>query len=126
MVKGAETMMECPCKDETYLCETPCCLDCAYLKGRSDAERDFQNSDYWNDYLANIIADTKADAIEEMFSKIDKLTVYYAGDKDGNAITPKMLVKEDVIKLLEQLKEQNKLKTKTFNDCEQSYLQSAT
>ena len=52
----------------------------------------------------------RADAIEEMFSKIDKLTVYYAGDKDGNAITPKMLVKEGVIKLLEQLKSQDSMK----------------
>ena len=59
------------------------------------------------DIAKRIIDDVRADAIDEMFSKMDKLTVYYAGDKDGNAITPKMLVKEDVIKLLEQLKEKN-------------------
>lgn len=44
--------------------------------------------------------------IDECISKIDKLTVYYAGDKEGNPITPKMLKKEDVIKLLEQLKKE--------------------
>ena len=48
----------------------------------------------------------KADAIDEGISKIDKLTTYYAGDKEGNAITPKVVIKEDVIKVLEQLKEQ--------------------
>lgn len=36
----------------------------AYEQGRADAERDFQNSDYWNDYLAKIIADTRADALD--------------------------------------------------------------
>lgn len=36
-----------------------------YEKGRADAERDFQNSDYWNDYLAEVIADAKNDAIED-------------------------------------------------------------
>lgn len=39
---------------------------------RADAERDFQNSDYWNDYLAKVIADAKADAIEECFLKIEE------------------------------------------------------
>lgn len=42
----------------------------AYQQGRADAERDFQNSDEWNDYLAKVIADAKADAIEEVESKI--------------------------------------------------------
>lgn len=48
----------------------------------------------------------KADAIDECISKIDELATYYAGDKEGNAITPKVVIKEDAIKVLEQLKEQ--------------------
>lgn len=36
-----------------------------YKQGKADAERDFQNSDYWNDYLAKVIKDAKADAIDE-------------------------------------------------------------
>lgn len=62
--------------------------------------------DTCTDYQDNeFVKQIRADAIEEMFSKIDELAIYYAGDKDGNPITPKMLVKEDVIKLLEQLKQ---------------------
>lgn len=49
----------------------------------------------------------RADAINECISKIDKLTTYYAGDKEGKAITPKVVIKEEVIKVLEQLKEQS-------------------
>lgn len=45
----------------------------------------------------------KTDAIDGCISKIDELPTYYAGDKKGNAITPKMLIKEDVIKVLKQL-----------------------
>lgn len=59
---------------------------------RADAERDFQNSDYWNDYLAKIIADAKADAIEEC---IKTLTDYCGGMPNNNLISA-----------LEQLKEQ--------------------
>lgn len=36
-----------------------------YKRGRADAERDFQNSDYWNDYLAEIKKQTRAAAIDE-------------------------------------------------------------
>ena len=48
----------------------------------------------------------RADVIDKCISNIDKLTTYYAGDKEGNALTPKVVIKEDVIKVLEQLKEQ--------------------
>lgn len=41
---------------------------------RADAERDFQNSDYWNDYLAKVIADTKADVIDECIEKLYEVT----------------------------------------------------
>ena len=37
---------------------------------RADAERDFQNSDEWNDYLAKIIKDARVDAIEECIEDI--------------------------------------------------------
>ena len=32
---------------------------------RKKAEQDFQNSDYWNEYLEKVIADARADAIDE-------------------------------------------------------------
>lgn len=48
------------------------CLSDAYELGRQDAERDFQNSDYWNDYLQKIISDAKAEWIEEFREKINK------------------------------------------------------
>ena len=41
-------------------------FDEGYEQGRADAEREFQNSDYWNDYLAKVIADAKAEVIEEV------------------------------------------------------------
>lgn len=41
-----------------------------YQQGKADAERDFQNSDYWNDYLAKVISDAKADAIDEMVNAL--------------------------------------------------------
>lgn len=56
--------------------------------------------------LEIIVKNIKADAIDECISKINELVVYYAGDKEGNAITPKVVIKEDAIKVLEQLKEQ--------------------
>lgn len=48
----------------------------------------------------------RADAYEEASDGIDRLATFYAGDKDGNPITPKMLIKDDVMKVLETLKEQ--------------------
>lgn len=38
---------------------------------RADAERDFQNSDYWNDYLEDIKRQIRADAIDELKKKIE-------------------------------------------------------
>lgn len=36
-----------------------------YEQGKAAAEREFQDSDAWNDYLAKVIADARTDAIEE-------------------------------------------------------------
>lgn len=38
---------------------------------RKKAERDFQNSDYWNDYLEKVIADARADERAEMLMPYD-------------------------------------------------------
>lgn len=43
----------------------------AYQQGRADAEKEFQNSDYWNDYIAKVIADTKTDAIDEIMEMLN-------------------------------------------------------
>lgn len=60
---------------------------------------------HFSNWLDNHDKQIRADEIEECISKIDKLTTYYAGDKEGKAITPKVVIKEEVIKVLEQLKE---------------------
>lgn len=36
-----------------------------YEQGKAAAEREFQESDAWNDYLAKVIADARADAFNE-------------------------------------------------------------
>lgn len=70
--------MICPA-DTTYDCNQGNCssscdkcedilnylIDRYDAKVREDAERDFQNSDYWNDYLADVIKKAKIDAIDE-------------------------------------------------------------
>lgn len=35
-------------------------------KIRAEAEKDFQNTDYWNDYLAKVVADERKKTIEEV------------------------------------------------------------
>ena len=64
-------------------------------QGKADAEREFQNSDYWNDYLAKVIADAKAEAIEEFVRAINsRLLRFVPTDYD------------DILFIAEQLKEQ--------------------
>ena len=36
-----------------------------YEQGKADAEREFQNSEYWNDYLAKILTDERANTVKE-------------------------------------------------------------
>ncbi|MDO4801134.1 MAG: hypothetical protein Q4A15_03110 [Prevotellaceae bacterium] len=52
------------------------CLADAYELGRKDAERDFQNSEYWNDYLQKIISDAKADAIDELLNNVSESIIW--------------------------------------------------
>lgn len=33
---------------------------------RAKAEQDFQNSDYWNDYLSKVLADERASVVEKL------------------------------------------------------------
>ena len=54
-----------PNKNESY--------QLGYQQGRADAERDFQNSDYWNDYLAKVIADAKAEEREKVLNEIKEI-----------------------------------------------------
>lgn len=37
---------------------------------RKKAEQDFQNSDYWNDYLAKVIADARAEEREKVLDEV--------------------------------------------------------
>lgn len=53
----------------------------------------------------SVFEDIRANAYEEASDEIDRLATFYAGDKDGNPITPKMLKKDDVMKVLKQLGE---------------------
>lgn len=80
------------------------CLSDAYDLGRAEAERDFQNSDYWNDYLAQVIKDAKADAIEEFVSNFEK---EFAPNLDGSLIAMIEFSKwfDKVNKIAEQLEE---------------------
>ena len=69
----------------------------AYNKGRADAERDFQNSDYWNDYLAKVIADARADEREKVINEFLKELFVSDNYKDWHSICV----------IAERLKEQN-------------------
>lgn len=48
--------------------------------------------------------DERAKVIDEILFRISKITTYYAGDKDGKAITPVMFIRDEVVKTVEQLK----------------------
>ena len=78
------------------------CLSDAYDLGREDAERDFQNSDYWNDYLAQVIKDTKADAIEEFVSFVKNDWRITQGCVVTNETTDCFRIGSFLINLLEQ------------------------
>lgn len=52
----------------------------------------------------------RAEAIEEVLTQINEITTFYCGDKEGNSITPKMIVKDEVIKVIEQLKEKQNVR----------------
>ena len=57
---------------------------------RTDDERDFQNSEYWNDFLAKVIADAKADVIDKCIEIVENEKWNYS-----------------IIAKMEQLKEKN-------------------
>ena len=69
----------------------------AYKNGRADAERDFQNSDYWNDYLAQVIKNAKADEIDKC-----KQILLDAMARDGKTKCHEYMV---AVNEMEQLKE---------------------
>ena len=75
-----------------------------YEKGRADAERDFQNSDYWNDYLQKIISEAKADAIEEFVKSIEKNQTMQDNYFDAPRFEMSVDM-TDILKIAEQLKE---------------------
>lgn len=58
---------------------------------RKKAELDFQNGEYWNDYLEKVIADAKADAINEYKNKIIDLLCVKDEDYDQPILSPKFL-----------------------------------
>lgn len=82
---------------EAYACDSNICLKHkAYNQGRADAERDFQNSDEWNDYLVKVIANARADERTKIIDEVIDYMIYEMG-LSRNMPT---------VKFLEQLKEQ--------------------
>lgn len=77
-----------------------------YLKQqiRADAERDFQNSDYWNDYLAKVISDARADAIDEYMNKLCDKCIQ-TPNECWNLECPFADDECQIIKIAEQLKD---------------------
>ncbi len=70
-------------------------------KNDADAEREFQNSDYWNDYLAKVIADAKAEMIDEFKRNLFNREFYRC--TDGN----EYIDVADIEYVAEQLKKGN-------------------
>lgn len=66
-----------------------------YQQARADAERDFQNSDYWNDYLAKVIVDERAKINDEL-SEVQQILILYDVDTAEK--------RREIIDLLEQIK----------------------
>lgn len=60
----------------------------AYDKGRADAERDFQNSDYWNDYLSKVLSDERERILEHQ-------TIIYDLDGIGHKVVLVKDIKEE-------------------------------
>lgn len=76
-----------------------------YSDGRADAERDFQNSDYWNDYLEKVINDAKADVIDKV---VEYLKAQFLMQNNPNSIFVETIVlHRDFIDELERLNEKN-------------------
>lgn len=50
---------------------------------RKKAEQDFQNSDYWNDYLSKVITDVKADAFKEF---IESYIAFYKAPSEESCL----------------------------------------
>lgn len=69
---------------------------------RAKAERDFQNSDYWNDYLAKVIADARADEREE--AAVDFVKVL----EDFFAHSYRRINLNDIYKIADQVKGKTK------------------
>lgn len=59
---------------------------------RKNAERDFQNSDYWNDYLTKVINDAKKDERSKIIEILD------SADDSANAmyLLTKYLIEEQL------------------------------
>lgn len=92
------------CKFEEKQYSNDCLALFSYDKGRADAERDFQNSDYWNDYLAKVINDAKADAIDKV---VEYLKAQFRMQNNPNSIFVETIVlHRDFIDELERLNEQ--------------------
>lgn len=103
----------CP-TDATYECgRGDCesnCQNCGVLLNalldeydkhiRADAEREFQNSDYWNDYIAKVIADTRTD---ERVRVIDELQSFAQWLWDSHYLVNEAFA----IRLVEQYKQEH-------------------
>lgn len=64
---GCETCKYCDNSD----CELEFWKDWARADERAKAERDFQNSDYWNDYLSKVIDDARKDERSKIIEVLD-------------------------------------------------------
>lgn len=76
--------------------EIEACINIIRADERKKAEQDFQNSDYWNEYLAKVIADARAKVLDKI---IDIVAIACKFDEDN-----KTEMKQYI---LEQLKKQN-------------------
>ncbi len=74
-------------------------------KIKAEAEREFQNSDYWNDYLAKVIADAKAEVIDE-FVEYVKQYMWWSTESDEKVIG-EFALGEYATVFKDKLKEQN-------------------
>ncbi len=63
--KVAKEALEIICAEKSELKEINEAYEDGFNAGKAEAEREFQNSDYWNDYLAKVIADAKADGYNQ-------------------------------------------------------------
>lgn len=78
--KGCEN---CQYDDGNHSDLIGCAMNFAYQQGREDE---------------------RTKVIDEILFRISKITTYYAGDKDGKAITPVMFIRDEVVKTVEQMR----------------------